>query len=297
LLFRLFQNEGRATGGIDVARFYARRLLRIYPLMMLAPVLLMFLTDQFTAPAFGQLFALAFFVDNFLAWVYGYNTAIPLTAHLWTLSFEFQIYLMLPAAFLLFALKGTRTFLISLGIVLCVALGARVAFVLSNVGHPVIWVTPFFRPESVLAGLALAAISMPVWSAVGAIVVFAASLTLLSLIPNVTDIGLWTPAIYILCGLFSGSLLTLSLTAKPIAAVLSWRPIRFLGKISFGLYVFHFPLVTIVPGLLIQNGYSRLVDGRYWTLFGIILLSTVFVATLSYYLVERPFLKLKAKLR
>lgn len=67
----------------------------------------------------------------------------------------------------------------------------------------------------------------------------------------------------------------------------SVRPMVYLGRISYGLYLLHFPLYTLLNHHFPENWHHLLVPTK-------IALSIV-VASLSFYLVEMPFLKLKKR--
>ena len=71
---------------------------------------------------------------------------------------------------------------------------------------------------------------------------------------------------------------------------LDWPPLQYLGKISYGLYIYHFPLIWIT-GLIREHGVSD-AAARPVILIGSFV-GTVAVASLSYYLLEKPFLNLK----
>ena len=106
---------------------------------MVAFPILMLICFGFRLPqAFGRLLGLAFFSDNFLSWLDGYNKAIVASAHLWTLSYEFQIYLIIPLLFLLYRAIGANSFLFLLGALWVAACGARLAFILIGAKHPVV---------------------------------------------------------------------------------------------------------------------------------------------------------------
>jgi peptidoglycan/LPS O-acetylase OafA/YrhL len=116
LFFTLFQVEYRQAGRIAVGEFFIRRLLRLYPLMVGAPIvfILAMYPQVDIRAAFSELAFIALFAVN-ITWLGSYYTNfIPFTNHLWTLSFEFQIYLLIPPIFLICAGLGTRRSLVLL---------------------------------------------------------------------------------------------------------------------------------------------------------------------------------------
>ncbi|MEU5861922.1 MULTISPECIES: acyltransferase [unclassified Nonomuraea] len=90
--------------------------------------------------------------------------------------------------------------------------------------------------------------------------------------------------------------------SKVIDAVLTNRPMRFFGRISYGVYLWHF----ILQYLWLQNGSvfgappvpMPMVMGKsgFWELLAVVLVGTVAVATVSYYLVELPAMRLRERL-
>ena len=78
-----------------------------------------------------------------------------------------------------------------------------------------------------------------------------------------------------------------SLPESPVSVALHWRPLRFLGMISFGLYVLH-------PACIGWAGHLVHFDGALPTyLFDFAL--AVAVASASYWFYEAPFLRLKRR--
>jgi peptidoglycan/LPS O-acetylase OafA/YrhL len=78
----------------------------------------------------------------------------------------------------------------------------------------------------------------------------------------------------------------------PVGSLLEWRPICYLGKVSYGMYIFH----AFVPILLLwigrrfglqYTGEPRLLN------FFLVLVTTVAIAAVSWHLFERPINNLK----
>ncbi|MBZ0228987.1 MAG: acyltransferase [Bauldia sp.] len=287
LFFRLLMDEEKIAGRINIANFYIRRLLRLYPLMVAFPLLMLVIWGAGRPHAFARLLGLASFNDNFMVWLLGYNTSIPFSAHLWTLSYEFQIYLLIPPAFLLYRAIGFRNFMIVLVCVFAVCFAARGAFILAGAKHPIIWVTPFLRPESTLIGIALSlGLSSRLKTPLVVAVLFVGVAVFL-IGPNVQRIGGWTLVLYPIIAIVGGSLLWLVAERGVFSSFFGSRPIAFLGKISFGLYVYHLVAIAVVE----RSAASMPVWGRFW----LALLFTIALGTASYYGFEQWFLRLKRR--
>jgi peptidoglycan/LPS O-acetylase OafA/YrhL len=67
---------------------------------------------------------------------------------------------------------------------------------------------------------------------------------------------------------------------SPVSRLLSFPVLTFVGRVSYGMYLWHFPLFTFI------NHARTGLNG--WPLFGVRAVPTVAAATLSFYLVERP---------
>ncbi len=66
-----------------------------------------------------------------------------------------------------------------------------------------------------------------------------------------------------------------------VARVLAWAPLRALGRISYGMYVWHYPLLAVLE---VQYGMS---PGRAMLVGGV---ASTGVAALSFMLMERPLM-------
>ena len=106
----------------------------------------------------------------------------------------------------------------------------------------------------------------------------------------------WT---YLAFAIALGSLLLVATGKNLFSKFLSLAPLVFLGKISYGLYVFH------NIGIGIQYLWIQFLHNQYpgttpivtsWPIkFATSLLFTIILATISYFLYEKHFLKLKER--
>lgn len=84
-----------------------------------------------------------------------------------------------------------------------------------------------------------------------------------------------TPLLTVFAAACAVVIMSASLDEGPLIRFLSFRPITFVGRISYSLYLWHVPVLAFVGG---------------WTGVG---LSFVF-ASMSYFFVEQPFLRRKS---
>jgi peptidoglycan/LPS O-acetylase OafA/YrhL len=76
----------------------------------------------------------------------------------------------------------------------------------------------------------------------------------------------------------------------PVAiAIFACRPLRYLGEISFGVYLWHMPVLQWLEPLLAQ---AKTLSGRFELTLLLAIPLTILVAHLSYILIERPALRI-----
>ena len=73
--------------------------------------------------------------------------------------------------------------------------------------------------------------------------------------------------------------------------VLGWSPLRWLGTISYGIFLFHLPFLQLLSDEGLTRWESWLHPYLVWSIVG--LAGTIALATACWFAVERPALRLK----
>jgi len=280
--------EIERTGRFDFARFYVRRIRRLFPALLftlaasaLAASLLLSPDDlgRFS----GSMVAAILSVSNIYFWrESGYFDAAaelkPLL-HTWSLSVEEQFYLVWPPALAVLAWAGWRRHapllvaaLFAVGLVLAWSFqqDRAATFYLAPfrtyefaIGAALVWIGRW-RPD-VTAGNAMVAVGLALIAyAIAAFSEATAFPGLAALVP---------------C---SGAALVILGGESPAGRVLLGNPLMVgVGLISYSLYLAHWPILVFVK-------YFSVVEIGGASRIGICLAS-IAVATLMYFLVERPF--------
>lgn len=307
LLTQLLVMEARRsdTGKVSVKRFFMRRVLRIWPLYFgFIAAMVLRVAIHGGEVDLTRVISLSTFTENLWTALKGYNTTIPDVSQLWTISLEEQYYLILPFLVPLLMRLSKRVLAIGGAVVIGVFMLNRLVAVLFQMPHPFIWVLPIQGDAFVLGtmlGLGVfdgVLAKVPNWGRFGvAIVALGYSFTL----PFVGTGGYPDVIRYTFYAIGFLALLTAVLNnhSKITDAILGNRAIRYLGKISYGLYVFHVFAIS-VSGAHIEPLLARLIGTNTPPLlstayFLVVLALTIAVATLSYELYEKRFLRLKQR--
>lgn len=295
LITELLLREKDLIGTLDIRSFYIRRILRIWPLyfafLALAVGLPWILPGQHVTLRAGLWFSLL--AGNWFIVFHGFPPSVIFP--LWSVSIEEQFYITWPAVV---RRAGETTMLVIAGLLLAVATATRIYLGLHHVGESDAWCNTFVQLDPIVLGILLAVLlrgEIPRLSRLGRAVLMLAGITGLAMgsvyfgIKNdpltTARLVLGYPSVAI-----GGGLLLLSvLRVKDGASI---RPLVYLGRISYGLYVFH------VLGLLISD---HLVSDqtrslwRYALRVGVALAATILMAAISYRWLETPFLSLKQR--
>ena len=261
--------------------FYARRMLRIFPLYYLT--LLIF----YVALPLLKVIPWTRFSTSLWFWTYLQN--VPLTfapadvvgpSHFWSLAVEEHYYLIWPLL-VLWLSRRKLNYVIFYTILFCVA----VRIVLSTLGYPTFYLTLCrFDGLAIGSGLALLArregglapFSLP---AKIIFIVLALALAIAQLLLSGTQLPALQIAKPTLISLLYGLLLLLILEnslGRRVTGVLSGRVLSRVGLYSYGMYVthpflldalHHFGLPYGIPGLVLSLLITYLAGWASWVLF------------------------------
>lgn len=297
LLARLLRAEVERTGAIQLGKYLARRALRIWPLYLgfvTASLCYVISTDGLNAQWIGVYCSHLAFVNNYVTAWFGYGVNLPSTASLWTISLEEQFYLVIPLVLPALLNCSPRRLLAMLASCLVFLILARATCLALDLRHPFIWTTPLRGDAFVLGvGLALGAFDR-LSRALRGDWLCLAGLLLLGSGGLLGRPGLMSWSTALLYTVTDGACLLIvmgCLHGARVNRILCTPPVRYLGRISFGLYVYHLLAIAIADAVVTRCRWHQ--DG--WLEFGLTLAILCVLSVASYELYEKWFLRLKTR--
>lgn len=285
LITRILLNQHAKQGKINFKNFFARRFLRLLP-----PLLVFFIMIG-TANLFGYLTNAG---DSMLYAVFYIYNYVPHRlyslemGHLWSLGVEEQFYLIWPFVLTVFTQVSRLLFFILTLIIACsIVILFYQTFSLSESYFVKRWFIPASCP--ILVGCLGAVFNQFFFSGmrslmqrkvvVGALIILAYTFPLYApefFIP----LGILIQSIAIICLL----LLIYHSQETKLVQALEFRPLAYIGIISYGIYVYQ--------GFFLRTGGG---SELWFQQFPVNILFTSVFAVLSYEWVEKPILRLKRK--
>jgi peptidoglycan/LPS O-acetylase OafA/YrhL len=297
LISSILLREQSTHGRVGFGAFYQRRALRLLPALfafLAAHVIYASIIHVQAAVERSSIIAAVFYYYNWKL-VYSFPVVRPELTHLWSLSIEEQFYLVWPVALILL-LGGVRRRLptavavTSAGVV---AIAVWRMIVARHMSPALVYFRTDAQADALLVG-ALAALlwtrgAVPLkrylapaaWVALGFMIV--CIFTLESDSRFLYDGGFTLIAIAVAVILLA----TVETSWGPTRA-LHTRPLRAVGRVSYGLYLWH----VLVFSIVVDNMRHKPVVVTIALALGV----TAIVTALSWYAVERPFLRWKARL-
>ncbi|MBC7723894.1 MAG: acyltransferase [Burkholderiaceae bacterium] len=288
--------------GFTLAAFYTRRIRRLLPASLFVLSVVAVLTLVFASPISWidsgvHIVASALYVENWALLInsvdyLGAGTATIPTQHFWSLSVEEQFYLVWPilliAAWALARrLRPARpSQAVIVGVIAVVGVASFIYSVLATAfDQPSAYFNTLTRMWEFAAGGALA-LALPRLRIPGRVAI---ALTWVGLAVIVTATLVYTDQ-----SPFPGSIALVPIIATlaviaggdvpgrmSLASVIRSRPVQFLGDISYSVYLWHWPLIVLLPAIIDRpsNGTIKIA----------ILVLSVALAWLSKRYIEDPF--------
>ncbi|NQX29587.1 acyltransferase family protein [Microbacteriaceae bacterium VKM Ac-2854] len=311
LITRLLLDERAGTGTISLTAFWRRRARRILPaiavLALVCTSLAGLIGGDLLVGIGRQLLGLATFSSNWFSIAAGSSyfdqTAPELFRNLWSLGVEEQFYLLWPIALLGLAKLPRRGFQLGVIGIAAVASAIAMAALYAPGADPtrvyfgsdthsfglalgavlaigITFIRPFHLDEGESALQRLNRVHAP-WVGVLALVGLVWMSTWLE------DAGAFAYRGGIVIGTVLAALVVWAATlpGARLGRLLDARPLRWLGRRSYGLYLWHWPALILVDALIGTSAATRAVPALPSVLA---LIATLVAAVLSYRFVEEP---------
>lgn len=306
----LVQNFNR-TSGIGLKHFYFRRALRLFPALF---ALLIFYAvyaflfqpaDKAVMTLKGELYTL-FYVANWVQ-VPPNSTHMGGLSHAWSLSVEEQFYIIWPLfLLLLLKLKSKRVMILILLSLVTISVSLNVWFWQTGVPYLRMYFGSDTRANEILIGCIAALLlswgtfqriesskwagqfNWVKWTFHSMALVSILGIVLSFFVLHHYDAFIYNGGFALISIGVSFIILDLVLFPSPISRVFEFAILAWIGRISYGLYLWHFPVF---------EASRQLFEGRtnaiFYKVFGLVV--TFMVAAASFYFLEQPFLKLRRR--
>lgn len=302
LITALLVQDFRRTSSIGLKNFYFRRALRLLPalfaLMLFCIAYALFLQpeDKASVTLKGVLYTL-FYVANWVQ-IPPYPPAIGALSHAWSLSVEEQFYIIFPLLLLvLLKLKSKPVVLVILCSLVTISMLLNIWFWHAETPFLRMYFGSDTRANELLIGCIAALVlswgtfqpsnrlkwtfhSASLISLVGILISFFMARHFGAFVYNggFTLISIGTAVL----------ILDLVLFPSNLSRCFEYAPLVWIGKISYGLYLWHFPIFEATRKL-----FEGKMSPVFYEITGVVV--TLLVATVSYYFLEQPFLKLRRR--
>lgn len=298
LITTILSNEAEREGGINLRNFYVRRALRLIPALV-ALCIFVAVWIRATRGAFpvGELLLALTYTANWARAIF--NTAMPTLGHCWSLAIEEQYYLVWPFVVLLLE-RLTRDAKVKALLLLNMA--TLLALYRSGLVGRVPSYRLYFALDTHMDGLVMGSglcyvvkalnswKEMPAFlhKILGRMLVPCALAALLVILLKITRHGDAMPQFGFFIAAASAAILVLDLVvgkASLIKAPLSLAPLVYVGRISYGLYLWHIPVYRVLDHFWKDAPLAQAIPLK--------LTLSLVVAAISFHLLEAPFLRLK----
>ncbi len=307
LITGILIKEWNKTGSINLPHFWMNRVRRLVPAILFmvlgttvltalfAPDMLTRLRDDIVSALF--FFSNWWFIFQDLSYFDAMGAPSPVN-HFWSLAIEEQFYLVLPPVLLLLFRKRIKRRNIQIGLVVAIAVSALLMAVLYDPsGDPSrVYYGTDTRIFSLLIGSLFAFLFPPArilghgprgftvrqrkllgWCGLASF----AGIVVFMMLVNGFSPFLYRGGILLVSLLTAVLIVSLVFPPTPLARLLSLGPLVWLGKISYSIYLWHYPLLVLMN----PRNFTGEVP---WYLYLGQMVVVIAVAAFSYYAIENP---------
>ncbi len=301
-------HEADKNGHVNLKHFYIRRFLRLMPAFILLIIAFLMLPWVLNLPPGTlnlylkeSLVALLYLAN----WARAFNVHAPdMLGHTWSLAIEEQFYLLWPFVLVLILrlqhkYSAPTMVIIAASFIALLAWSTRFLLCLQDTPLARLYNGLDTRADALMIGAALAGGMLAINK--NNLKLIVTRITRICLLPALAIIIYFAlladwqdPMLYYwkfsLIYFATAIVITfLSLSNKSLLAkALTIKPLIFIGAISYGLYLWHYPVYRVLLLLGMNEGHALLLYGS---------LISLIIASLSYYLLEKPILKFKSQFR
>jgi peptidoglycan/LPS O-acetylase OafA/YrhL len=288
LITSILLGEFFKTGKISIKAFYLRRVLRIFPAFWFLLLCYLLLVFTVVAPErrAGHLRAILYSATYIINWTRAYDLGSGMIGHTWSLAVEEQFYLIWPLLLSLMLLASRRNLIVLIGGLVVVATIWHTALVLQPDSKAWVFFGSDARAGQLLIGCLLAALPMKAVSdaAAKAWVIPVAVLAAIVIVGPESFRWLELAGSFIIAFCAAWLIAAVQSTEKTtLSRILATGVLVAIGRLSYSLYLWHFPIILALGG----RGIARA------NVLAVLL--SLAAALFSYYVVEKPFLRLKSR--
>lgn len=290
LITRLLIAERDRHGDVRLGRFWIRRALRLAPALVAALLLAVPVSRFIEMPLEPTWIAATLLYASNLLIGWGHVYPIGLVSHTWSLAMEEQFYLLWPPLVLIAMRTGRHRVCLAAGVLAVAPCVLRLVWVATHANDPALWLRVYFAPEMRFDAIALGCLggawtTMPLakdprfdGAIAGAALVGAGWLGWIAVRCEIGTL-VAAPMLFSLTSLAATTVVLAAVRIERFARPLAWKPLVLLGRISYGLYLVH---------VIVFVALDRRPIALRWAV-------ALAIAVASWWLVERPFLRLKRR--
>ncbi len=296
LITSLLVGEKAKVGRVNLPKFYARRALRLFPALafiLVAHFLYTLWIGDSVASEVKRILAVVFYVSNFAQTYFLPEMLKSGLSFTWSLAIEEQFYLVWPAVLIFGILRYCKSRNAVLGVIgAAVIASALLRFVVWNWGGE--YPEAYMRPDCRADGLLIGAFCAFVWRwglvprrFLNEAALFCTAALVATALAVENGPGMFNYGFFLVSVATGVIILAVAENKTILLPILEWAPLRTVGKVSYGLYLWH------VLGLRIADHAFPSLTRVPLALVGLVIMTVA--VTVSWHLVEQPFLRLKSR--